>query len=368
MENIDFITTSIYKLNSILSFHQQKHTNNFIKGIIKCGKASISRISKLFGEKTHTNLNDFFTKNWWDQNKLNEQRIFEFINKDEIFVLITDDTLNKKTGKSMKAVGTFRSKTNNGFEKAHNKVFTGIANSRGEYMPLFLTIYLKEDEAKKENIPFKTKREIAKEHYDKAKKLDITFYAHIYDAGYLSHDMIEFAENQSYIISVLSGAYSFKINGKKIKSSEFKKKIDKRKMTVLHSNNKRIRYIDYNVELTTGKKVKLVFFIDENDNKIKTLISTNLNWSAKRIFQEYAKRNSIEVFFKDCKQNLNLGNCSFKEIIPHKKWDVLVMFTYSILRKFIKTKEAIRLKIKTIGRAVDYFREKIKVKSLFINP
>lgn len=365
IKNIGIIEEGIYKVNSVFSFQQKKHASNFLNGIIVDPKASILRIGKLFGEKNHSNLNKFFTKNWWNEEKLNEKRIIEFINEEDAYALVTDDSNNKKTGKKIKGASYYKRHDGKGFEKAHCKVITGLINSKGEYLPLFTTIYFKKKDAEKEGIAFKTKHEIAREHNQRAKELGIVFFASIYDSWYFNNDMMEFSENKEWIVSQLSGKFKFSCNGKEMKASAFKKTIDKRKMKVLHTNGKRIRYLEFIVSLTNDKTVKIIPFIDEGTS-IKILVSTNLNWSAKRIFQEYSKRQSIEVYIRDCKQELHMGDCSFRELKPHVKWDALVMLAYTILKAFTKTKEAIRHGVKTIGIAVDYIREHTKLRSLFL--
>ena len=333
LKNIGLIEAGIYKVNSVFSFHQTQHARNFVTGIIVDPKTSILRISRLFGEKNHSNLDKFFTKDWWDEEKVNKKRIIEFINKDDAYVLVSDDTNNKKSGKKIKGTGIYRSHTG-GFEKAHNKVVTGLVNQKREYLPLFSTVYLKEEDAKKEGVIFRTKHEIAREHNKKAKQLGLKFYTHLYDSWYFNHDMVEFSEGKEWIVSQLSGKFNVTINGKTMKASGFKKTIDKRKMNVLHINGKRVRYLEFIAELSTGVKVKLMPFIDKGRD-VKILVSTNLNWSAKRIFQEYAKRQSIEVYIRDCKQELNFGKSKFKELKPHLKWDVLVMLIQISIRNFI---------------------------------
>lgn len=366
IKKVNIIEAGIYKVNSMLSFHQSYHATNFIKGIIVDARASILRISKLFGEKSHSNLNKFFTKNWWDDEKVNRKRIIEFINENDNYILISDDTDNIKRGKKIKGVGTFKRHEGDGFETAHCKVMTGLANQKGEFFPLFITIYLKKEDAEKEGILFKTKTEVAKDHNDKAREIGIDFYTHIYDSAYFCKDLIEHSENKEYIVSILSGRNNIFIDGKKWKSPDFKKKIDKRKMKVIKVKNRRIRYLEYHAKLTSGKEVKLVAFIDEEAKRIKFLVSTNLNWSVKRLFQEYSKRQSIEVYFRDCKQELNWGRCSFRELKSHAKWDTLVMLAYTILKKFTKTKDAVKKGINTIGNCVDYIRENTELHSLFI--
>lgn len=366
IKNINIIEESIYKVKSVFSHHQLNHVTNFLKGIIVDAKASILRISKLFGEKSHSNLTKFFTKNWWDEEKINEKRIIEFINEEDNYVLISDDSDNIKRGKKIKGVGIFKRHEGDGFETAHCKVMTGLANQKGEFFPLFTTIYLKKEDAEKENVLFKKKTEIAKDHSDKARKMGINFYAHIYDSAYFCNGLIEHSENKEHIVSILSGRNNIFIDGKEWKSSDFKKKIDKRTMKVIKLKNRKIRYLEYNAKLTSGKEVKLVPFIEEEAKRIKILVSTNLNWSVKRLFQEYSKRQSIEVYFRDCKQELNWGRCSFRELKPHAKWDTLVMFAYTLLKRFIRIKKVFKKRIKTIGNAVDYIRENTELHSLFI--
>lgn len=366
IKNINIIEAGIYKLNSVFSFHQVKHAKNFVTGIIADPKASILRISAYFGEKSHSNLNKFFTKNWWDDEKVNAKRINEFINENDCYALVSDDTDNIKRGKRMKGVGTFKRHDGDGFENAHCKVITGIVNQQGEFFPLFTTIYLKKEDAEKEGVKFKTKNEIAIDHNRKVREMGIKFYVHTYDSLYFCTDLIENSKDKEHIVSILSGRNNIFIDGKKWKSSDFKKNIDKRTMKVIKVRNRKIRYKEYQANLTSGTEVKLVAFIDEDAKRMKFLVTTNLNWTAKRMFQEYAKRQAIEVYFRDCKQELNWGRCSFRELKPHAKWDTLVMLAYTILKGFIKTKDAIKKGIRTIGNAVDYVRENTQLRSLFI--
>ena len=366
LKGISIIEVGVYKVNSVFSSHQLRHATNFVNGIIVDPKASILRISLLFGQKSHSNLNKFFSKDWWNEENVNKKRVFEFINPEEVYVLVSDDTDNIKRGKKMKGVSHFKRHEGDGFETAHCKVITGVVNQRGEFFPLFTTIYLKKEDAEREGVPFRTKIDIVKDHNISARELGIEFYDHIYDSAYFCNGLIEHSEGKESIVSILSARNDIFIDNKKWKSSAFKKSIDKRKMHVIDVGNRRIRYLEFIAKLKSGKEVKLVAFIDEDSKRIKLLVSTNLNWSVKRLFQEYSKRQSIEVYFRDCKQELNWGNCSFRELKPQAKWDTLVMLGYSILRTFIQTKAVINKGIKTIGNAVDYIRERTKLHSLFI--
>lgn len=355
MKNVGFIYEDIYKVNSLMSAKQKNHAEHFLKGVICDAKASIVRISKAFGEKSHSNLTKFFTKDWWCEDDFNEKRIIEFINKDEIFVLVSDDSNAIHFGIKMEGVSTFKCHETNGFETAHCIVISGLVDKNKEFFPLFSTIYLTEEEAKNLGVEFKTKLKIAQEHISKTRELDIKFYSNIFDSWYFNNDMIDSSKGKENIVSQLSGKYVVTINDETKKVSQFKKSIDKRKMNVLYSGGKKVRFLDYITDLSTGKKVKIIAFISKGST-MKFLVSTNISWSAKRIFYEYSKRQKIEVYIRDCKQELHFEDCHFKHLNAHNKWHTLIMMLYSILRRFINSKESIKKRIDTIGKAIDFFR------------
>lgn len=355
MKNINIISNGIYKVNSAMSAIQQKHAVHFLRGLIGDAKASIKRISMAFCEKSHSNLTKFFTKDWWCEEDFNKKRIFEFINKDEIYALIIDDSNAVKFGIKMEAVSKFKCHENIGFETAHCIVISGVVDKKGEFLPLFSTIYITEEEAEYLGVEFKTKHQIAREHTTRAKELGIKFYANIYDSWYFNDDMISFSEKKEHIVSQLSGKYTITINNETKKVSKFKQTINRRKLKVFYSGGKRVRYLEYITTLSTGKMIKIIAFISKGDT-MKFLVSTNTDWSSKRIFHEYSKRQKIEVYIRDCKQELHFKDCHFRHLNAHDKWHVLIMFAYSILRHFINSKEAVKRKIDTLGKAIDFFR------------
>jgi hypothetical protein len=365
-EKIIEIEDFIYKVNLLGSTVQKKNLSTLFHGLIGCPKFSLLRVSKLNGEKDHSKLKNFLTKNWWEDSELNNKRVIEFINESSYYYAISDDTNNVKTGKKMEGVGVFKCHERDGFEKAHCKVTTGLINEKGDFLPVFTNIYLKKDDAKKAGIKFLTKNQIARMHYEKLKSLNINLCGHLYDSAYLTKESIRMANNLKFnLVSILGGRFNIFVDDKKISVADFKKSIDKRKMKTMKSCNRKIRYLEYQIKLYNKVDMKIVAFIDENSSKIKLLITNNLNWSAKRIFYEYSKRHTIEVYFKDCKQELHWGKCHLKRLNGHKKWDVIIMTLYSILRNLINTSFFKKLKINTTGKIIDYFREKIKFKPLY---
>ena len=56
-----------------------------------------------------------------------------------------------------------------------------------------------------------------------------------------------------------------------------------------------------------------------NPDALRVFISTQTNLSTQEILEMYAKRWSIEVFFRNCKQKLAFDKCQLREAARHRK-------------------------------------------------
>ena len=81
----------------------------------------------------------------------------------------------------------------------------------------------------------------------------------------------------------------------------------------------------------TNVKLKIVFVQNPEQDKWHAFAATDIRLSAKVILETYAKRWSIEVFFRNCKQYLNLGKEQMSNLDSIIASDALVMMRYSIL-------------------------------------
>ena len=78
-------------------------------------------------------------------------------------------------------------------------------------------------------------------------------------------------------------------------------------------------------------KLKIVFVQNPEQEKWHAFAATHTKLSAETILEAYSKRWSIEVFFKNCKQYLNLGKEQMSNLDSIIACDALVMMRYSIL-------------------------------------
>ena len=121
----------------------------------------------------------------------------------------------------------------------------------------------------------------------------------------------------------------------------------------------------------TEISMKIVFVHNEGELNWHAFASTVINFSSKKILEQYSKRWSIEVFFKNCKQYLNFGKEQMSNLDSIIASDAFVFMRYLILTYltslnntgFFDTLEKNRINIKTLTygkRLLDYFLNKLK--------
>ena len=160
MEHIDDF---IYKCVYPLSRPQRRNFVRIVKGLIGSVRQTINRISRFFrGEITQSSLNRFIVNSKWTPLQIAVAKIIAFINDDDWYVLIVDDTIIMKFGKLLQGASYNKSHINSSFEFSRCVVSCGLKNLRtGEYFSLLDLLYISEKDSEKLNEKFKTKLEIA---------------------------------------------------------------------------------------------------------------------------------------------------------------------------------------------------------------
>jgi transposase len=77
--------------------------------------------------------------------------------------------------------------------------------------------------------------------------------------------------------------------------------------------------------------MKIVFVLNEGQEKSHAFGATNIKLSAKKILSDYSQRWSIEVFFKNAKQYLNYGKEQVSNFDSIVACDALVLLRYCFL-------------------------------------
>jgi hypothetical protein len=100
--------------------------------------------------------------------------------------------------------------------------------------------------------------------------------------------------------------------------------------------------------------VKLVVLKQrKNSKKLTFLVSNNINLQGLQVLEYYKKRWAIEVFHRDCKQHLGLGEYQIRKLDAVVIHLHLVFFAYTLLKNALNNPvlKSVLIGIKSVGTA-----------------
>lgn len=125
------------------------------------------------------------------------------------------------------------------------------------------------------------------------------------------------------------------------------------KHLIRRSKKHRSTYIDLTVKYK-GVKVKLFFIRISKRSKWRLLVTTNTSLNFTEIYELYANRWAIEVFFKECKQLLGLGKNQSRDFDSQIACATISFIQYTILALYKRYNS-----YETIGGLFDYSKTAI---------
>jgi hypothetical protein len=206
------------------------------------------------------------------------------------------------------------------------------------------------------------KTDLLIELIQRAKRKGIDAYYVLFDSWF-AHDRVihEIYEIGYHVICRFKrNAVRFKYHGKSYTSKQLYSLFVRKQMAICPELGLEMGYLD--VELPLSGKVRLVFSRLVHNKKWILFLSTDTDISPLQIIKTYSKRWAIEVFFKDCKQNLCLGkeqNRNFDALIASTS---LVFIRYILLSYLLRRQEDFM----TIGSLFRNISEEIMKQTLAV--
>jgi len=248
---------------------------------------------------------------------------------------VLDDSPIEKTGKRMEGVGYIYSHSEGKSVLAHDMVSTLYVNGEEEH-PLHFELYIKEEAAQELGKEFKTRIEIARELIDRA-LWQVSPKAVVFDAWYFSKRLVGFLEERG-----LDWVTRSKLNrrvfygGAWVRLEDLLKIVPKEDFSELdeelEGEEYRYRASPGLLDMRGVGMIRLVVLKKElggGDGIV--LVSNRLDWSDEKIVETYKKRHRIEVFYRDCKQHLGLGEYQMRSMSGIVRHLSLVFLAYSLL-------------------------------------
>jgi len=327
------------------------------------GKRNITTLYKHLDSKNQphrSRFNNFLNVARCDYQAVLQLKAGELINllrpaKGEVIEFILDDSKKQKRGKNMEAVGWIRDPLTGKNIRGHQFV-TAVIRFRGYTIPFGIRLYVKKQDCKNLGVEFKKTTQLAAELISEFRPPQGTTVRVLFDSYYLCPVVVKACRKKCFhFVSVLKANRNLFKNGRKLKTGKYGKSVfrnkDKKTFHIHKSNgNVQYSYVDAGW-MDVGKvgKLHVIFSRKKSEPKILGLVSDDPNLSACQLIRTYDDRWNIEVFFKDTKQLLGLGqyqNVSLEAAVTHLH---LVCFAYALLTHVAINRKGAKDKRKTVA-------------------
>ena len=314
------------------------HFRTYLGGLIygEKGEKNISDIADnmIYG-RDQSSLNRFITQSRWDARRIDNTRQSEFIGNKKGGTLILDDTIIEKWGKSMEGVGYFYYPSQKKNVFGHNIVSTFYTNGDCN-VPMNFEFYIKKEMINKLDIWFKTKIQLGIELIEKA-LIRIQPEAVVFDAWYFSKELINYlaARHLTWVTRAKSNRLVL-VGNQWCQLSKLWKTVPKNEFSRIdvEIDEKKFKWFyETTVTMKNVGTVKIVMLKKRrNSRKCTILVSNNLELTGLQILKYYKIRWNIEVFYRDCKQHLGMGDYQTRKLDAVVKHLHLVFLAYTLLK------------------------------------
>jgi SRSO17 transposase len=289
-----------------------------------------------------TRFNNFFLVKRWDPEAALRQKTMELLTalkprRGERLYLLIDDSKKGKRGRHMQAVSKMKDPLSGAYMQGHQYV-TALIVFRGYVFPWGISLYVPKDQCAPVGVEFqKTTHRAAQQirAFTAPNGVKVTV---LFDSYYLCPPVVRACRQQGFhFISTLKSNRNLFRNGRKLKAGKYGRnsfrRTRKQHLTVAKEHGTvGYTYVDAGcLDVSNLGPLHVVFSRRGREKRLLGLVTDDPNLTDQQIIQIYGQRWWIEVFFKDSKQLLGLGqyqNGSYKAAVTHLH---LVCFAYALL-------------------------------------
>jgi hypothetical protein len=250
-------------------------------------------------------------------------------------ILSLDDSLIEKWGKDMEGAGYLHDPTTKDNVFGHSIVSTFYSNGDCKF-PMHFRLYLKKETAESMDIWFKTKIQIGIELIEKA-LVRLTPEAIAFDSWYFSKELTNYIASRNLTwVTMAKLNRLIIVDNQWCQLSRFWKTIPKDKFSRINIEIDEKKYKWFYETIVTMKNMETVKIVllkkRKNSRKCTILVSNNLVIPGLQILKYYKTRWDIEVFYRDCKQHLEMGEYQTRKLDAVVIHLHLVFLAYSLLK------------------------------------
>jgi len=303
------------------------------------------------GHRHRTRFNNFLHVARWDPESALQGKAYALLailgpRAGEVIELVIDDSKKGKRGKKMEAVNWVYDPVAGRSIRGHQYV-TAVLRFRGHVIPWGIRVYVKREDCRGLEWEFAKTTQLAAKLIEEFLPPEGVRVRVLFDSYYLCPTVMKACGRKGFhFVSTLKSNRNLWQGGRKLKVEPYGKNLFRRRrkqMFVIRKGNGpvRYRYVDAGrMQVSNLGELHVVFSRKAAERKVLGLVTDDPTLSAKGIIQAYDGRyGAIEVFFKDTKQLLGLGqyqNVPLRAAVTHLH---LVCFAYALLTHIAITRE-----------------------------
>jgi SRSO17 transposase len=289
-----------------------------------------------------TRFNNFLGVGRWEPEKALAHKAYELLaklrpRKGETIELIIDDSMKGKRGKEMEAVGFVYDPVNRRIVLGHKFVKATI-RFRGHTIPFGISLYVKEEDSEDLDVEFKKTTRLAAELIRAFEAPAGCRVRVLFDNFYLCPVVVKACRKKGFrFVSTLKSNRNLFKGSRKLKAGKygaglFRRSRRKRRVFLKKKHRVTYWYVDAGwLRVGDLGQMHVIFSRKKKEPRILGIVTDDPKLTGANIIRAYDGRWSIEVFFRDAKQLLGLGqyqNRSYRAAVTHLH---LVCFAYALL-------------------------------------
>jgi len=328
------------------------------------GRRNITMLCRHLDSRNHAHrsrFNNFLNVGRWNHEIALQIKAYELLanlnpSKGEVIEFIIDDSKKQKRGKTMQAVAWIRDPLTGRNIRGHQYV-TATIRFRGYTIPFGIRLYIKKEDCRSLKRTFKKTTQLAADLIGEFEPPEGVKIRVLFDSYYLCPVVVKACRRRGFrFVSVLKNNRNLFKNGRKLKTGIYGKSLFRRRKKKAFSIRKckghvKYAYVDAGwLDVSGLGPLHVIFSRKKADPRILGLVTDEPRLSASQMIRTYDDRWSIEVFFKDSKQLLGLGqyqNVSYEAAVTHLH---LVCFAYALLTHVAITREGAQGKQRPTAR------------------
>lgn len=294
-----------------------------------------------------TRFNNFFNFGRWDPQQALRDKAYELLRallsrknkkgKKETVYLLIDDSKKMKRGKHIQAVGWIHDPVSRRSIIGHQYVMATLC-VRGYVIPFGVRLYVKKEHCSGLGVDF---RKVTQAAAEMIAELDVPAGVRVrvlFDSFYLCPTVLKACRRKNFqFVSTLKSNRNLFKRGRKLKAGIYARNkfrhSSKHTLSITHNHKvSQYRFVDAGwMRVSDLGSLHVVLSRKGKDKNILAIVSNDPILNDAHIIKAYAQRWKIEVFFKDAKQLLGLGqyqNLALKAAVTHLH---LVCFAYALL-------------------------------------